>query len=519
MTGHDSEDTDNRGLLSRRQVLAMFGGTSLGIALVGGAASESFGGSDAGSLYGGTSAMAELYKIGPNTWKGPLSVRSEVPETDGNSFWQTDAGSSNDQFAFYHYDGGWSKQGWDVTSLSADRTDTKRFTSAFNAQAKAIYRNDPSTFYESRFNRPIYLSNQLYSTTQNAAGRTSFIVGGSSSDAVWATTINGGWELVINDADLANSPKQVAVDEAGYWISVTQSNEVYVYSSASNWRSGTVSDSITSADGQYPVYAPFAGGLETHRDSGSGWIWAEYLTASQSTTQDPRILKKTAGSAGFTEVFSLTQNVVNVDGTDFVIHFHGLVKDPHQSGRFIAYTGDQGSQIQWYESTDSGENWSAMTGAGGSQDWRTLNPVFSPDGATVYWGSDTKESRLFSGDRGDPTSNKTELADLTRDVSGDLKCYGACLVEEMDLIVLVMADEGNNGYESIPVYGYHIETDTLRTLTELPTDYQSGFAGCRSVTQRPDMGTGAIYLACQGIRNPGGYDFHSQRLDVSQAMT
>jgi len=105
-------------LLTRRQVMALFG-SGLGAAIV--ADTQAASNVDDGNVYGGTNAMAQAYKVGEGTWKGPLSARSEVPQENGNDFIQTDAGSNNDKFAFYHYNDGWSKQGWDVTSLSSER--------------------------------------------------------------------------------------------------------------------------------------------------------------------------------------------------------------------------------------------------------------------------------------------------------------------------------------------------------------------------------------------------------------
>ena len=101
--------------LSRRQLIALLGGGPVAAAIIGEAQTNSNG-----NLYGGTANnMPDAKKVGERTWKGPVSVRSTVPEENGNTFIQTDAGPENNQFAFHHYNNGWGKQGLDVSLLSA----------------------------------------------------------------------------------------------------------------------------------------------------------------------------------------------------------------------------------------------------------------------------------------------------------------------------------------------------------------------------------------------------------------
>lgn len=122
----EAADEPSRGgrskyLLTKRDVLKLFGAGTGSAIVAGGAGLE---GDDSGDrLRMGAANMAELYKVGPGTWKGPLSVRADVPQQDGNDFIQTDAGPNNDQYAFHHYDGGWSKQGWDLGPTSIDGLD------------------------------------------------------------------------------------------------------------------------------------------------------------------------------------------------------------------------------------------------------------------------------------------------------------------------------------------------------------------------------------------------------------
>lgn len=105
-------------IFTRRQILALFGGAT-GLAIV--AKSQDGSNPATGDLVGGADDMAAPYRVGENTYKGPLSVRSEVPQEDGITFIQTDAGSANDRFAVYHYNSGsWGQRGLDVPALSAD---------------------------------------------------------------------------------------------------------------------------------------------------------------------------------------------------------------------------------------------------------------------------------------------------------------------------------------------------------------------------------------------------------------
>jgi hypothetical protein len=69
--------------------------------------------------------MAQAYKVGEGTYKGPLSVRSDVPQEDGITFIQTDAGKNNDMFAIQHYNGGWSDQGLDLPAVNTDELFTE----------------------------------------------------------------------------------------------------------------------------------------------------------------------------------------------------------------------------------------------------------------------------------------------------------------------------------------------------------------------------------------------------------
>jgi len=110
-------------LLSRRQILALFG-AGTGMAIVGAQGQQTQPSAD-GNVLGGADNMPAPYKVGESTYKGPLSVRSEVPQEDGITFIQTDAGN-NDQFALHHYNGGWGQQGLDVTSLDAEEANITR---------------------------------------------------------------------------------------------------------------------------------------------------------------------------------------------------------------------------------------------------------------------------------------------------------------------------------------------------------------------------------------------------------
>jgi len=104
----------DRTLFSRRQILSLFGGAT-GAAIVGvnGQTSNTAN----GNLTAGTDNMPAPYQVGEATYKGPQSVRSEVPQEDGTTFIVTDAGSNNDQFAIEHYNSGWARQGMNTTSL------------------------------------------------------------------------------------------------------------------------------------------------------------------------------------------------------------------------------------------------------------------------------------------------------------------------------------------------------------------------------------------------------------------
>ena len=107
---------EKRSLLTRRQVMALFGGTGIGAAIVaeGAVGPESTGGGD---IVGGADGMPAPYKVGEMMWKGPLSVRSEVPQEDGVTYIQTDAGDQNDRFKFHHYNGGWGDVGMEGSDL------------------------------------------------------------------------------------------------------------------------------------------------------------------------------------------------------------------------------------------------------------------------------------------------------------------------------------------------------------------------------------------------------------------
>jgi len=85
--------------------------------------------------------MAQAYKVGEATYKGPLSVRSDVPQEDGITFIQTDAGDNNDLFAIQHYNGGWSEQGLDLPSVNTEEQ-SNVYTRIFDSS------DDPSAVKE-----------------------------------------------------------------------------------------------------------------------------------------------------------------------------------------------------------------------------------------------------------------------------------------------------------------------------------------------------------------------------------
>lgn len=130
-------DSDDDKLLSRRQVLGIFG-ASTGAAIIGGGQANLGSGDGQGNLYGGAAEMAAPYKIGERMWKGPISVLSEIPEEDGNDFMQTDAGDNNDQYALHHYNGGWSKQGLDTKSVTTEHVGNVTWASSYETLQAAI---------------------------------------------------------------------------------------------------------------------------------------------------------------------------------------------------------------------------------------------------------------------------------------------------------------------------------------------------------------------------------------------
>ena len=61
--------------------------------------------------------------------------------------------------------------------------------------------------------------------------------------------------------------------------------------------------------------------------------------------------------------------------------------DPY-NGNWYATSGDTNAQVKWYISSDDGATWTQMLNASGSQVYRCLNLIFTPDG-NVWWGSDS----------------------------------------------------------------------------------------------------------------------------------
>jgi len=140
----------DRTLFSRRQILSLFGGAT-GAAIVGvnGQTSNTAN----GNLTAGTDNMPAPYQVGEATYKGPQSVRSEVPQEDGTTFIVTDAGSNNDQFAIEHYNSGWARQGMNTTSLDTDEQSIRgRLDTAPDASGYIICTGGKSIYAESRIN-------------------------------------------------------------------------------------------------------------------------------------------------------------------------------------------------------------------------------------------------------------------------------------------------------------------------------------------------------------------------------
>lgn len=483
--------SDDDKLLTRRQILGFFG-ASTGAAIVGTGAANLESGDGQGNLYGGVAEMAEPHKIGENMWKGPLSVRSDIPKQDGNDFIQTDAGPSNNQYAMHHYNGGWSKQGLDAKSVSADKTDSDSFPATYSIKTKpalqfnddsATFKYDPAVTLRAGQQIVVQDNNQIF--TQQSTffdPATGHIYQTKDGELQHVATANVGY---------IGNVQQVAVNQQSHWLVIAGNSApytAYAYGSPSDIDNHTSSNNTALAS-MSNVYAPTVGSIESYRDQSStstrGFLWAEYQNDGAS---EVRIIQYDGSGPTFNTVLTVSTSTVQ--------HFHSLDVDPYNEGHFYATTGDTNSEVKWYKSTDWGNDttWGEVSSTGGSQDYRTLNLSFGPN--SVYWAMDQKNPCYLYG----ASRNDLGNPEVVGEAKSGFLSYGTARIWNPNGVVMSTRDNANQGFDTAPMYFYDIETGIFRKIHEHTLNYNTGNRpGVQSILKYQDELTGSIYIEMNGV--------------------
>lgn len=359
-----------------------------------------------------------------------------------------------------------------VDRTVADEADPEAFTDGYGMSVKINnYTSDNSWPYAA--NSPIKPYETIYRDTQGVA--TLY----SNNRTIFRNTVGGDLERIARTDSAVGTVDHVAMTSNEEYI-VFANGDAYAYASASDIDSDNRKASMT---GVYPPW-PMTGC--TFYDGDNVYMWAEY------TADDPadlRIIKyDTTGT--FTTVHTI--NGRGATETD-ARHWHNVDRDIYNDGEFWATTGDGDSEVQWYRSTDDGDTWGEVTGAGGSQDYRTLRIQFTPD--NIYWVTDQSPAKLLRATRSDPT-NFTEIARWD-----DFTAYGMARLAYPDGFLIGLQDDGGNGYDNIPVPFYDLQEERVRTVGEFPTQDGYSRSGVEWIAPHQIGSTGRVPMRVKNMDN------------------
>lgn len=325
-------------LTNRRKVLIGLGALGSVAAI----AEADLGGSGDGNLYGGTMALDKAYKIGPRTYMGPDSVKSNVlSEIDDDEGWRYEA--TDTQVKYYLDDGAWQgpeglgssstpagpvhTERANITRASVDRTerDTPRLTGHLNE--RVVDQRPFLTYPDSSDTKTVIWDDDGSHYSENA-GRT------------WSTT---GDSVPTG----SNAEYMVWAIQDEYLYAATE-EPLELYRSPYSQSGFTWSKVLTAQSGsRFFKQVGKRGGLDQNPETGT-MIVGEYNSGADPSTYDPKLYRSTDKGGSWSEVHQITDNNI--------VHVHCVAYDPY-GDQWIATLGDKGND-RFLVSTDDGLTWS-----------------------------------------------------------------------------------------------------------------------------------------------------------------
>lgn len=384
-----------------------------------------------------------------------------------------------------------------LESVSTDRTDTESFDSGFGVTS-IPYNVIETAGYNS--NVPLNIASMNWYEQEKVRCHPVF----TASSMIY----RGSWDGSISqEADGAASVTFAAPVKTGEWL-VFFGTDASVYGSASDINSDTANGSQTG------IHAPLIGSIVGQKDpneSNRSWVFGEYRTDGN----DPRIWKVYHNGTFVSTTFTECR------------HFHSCDADPYNDGRHILTAGDPGDEVRWVETTDYGNNFSTISTTVGDQTYRTLRVHMTEN--AYYWGMDQTPATFYKADRGDlanptPLFEPGDIPGISEPDKEELRCFGSCYVNSPreGIVYTVRHSEKaktGNEFDRIPVYFYDLQTETMRVLTWLETDYSlDNKPGVHATLPYADDQTGHVWMQLKGVANPRGLDTFTRAIKVPELM-
>lgn len=334
---------------------------------------------------------------------------------------------------------------------------------------------------------------QMFHADKKAATYTIYY--GRYSNQLFRTGLDGSLEYVGRCPDVTTIDHAV-MDPHEHWIIWDRDTDTaYHYRSTDDMLNGVIGNTMNN------VHPPFNFGSVSYYNFGNGTygtMWGEYISDSGPT--DIRIIRMENGT-GF-------ETLATYSRTNYR-HFHHLSHDPFNKGTFYATTGDADSEVQWFKSTDWGDTWTLMSGVGGDQKFRTVNMGFTED--YLYWASDTnKPAEFYRAARGGESSPEKLYTFPT-----DLYSYGVSYIDSPQGFLIVFLDGEGVVFDSIPIYFYSLEHETMTRVKDWKTQDYSTKAGIDAVAPYQSMISGNIPIDTNALSGLGAFT-ESYHLELNE---
>lgn len=313
---------------------------------------------------------------------------------------------------------------------------------------------------------------------------------------IYRTGSNGEVAEVAALPDDLDGPELVCGNARDQWLVIAGSwrdaGAAYLYRSTADLEANRPAASFED------VFPPFRSSIVPFLDrerNEAGFVWPEYHLTED--TAAVRILR--ASSA---EGFSI-ESVFERPTPDRrgYLHFHSVDHDPYEPGTMYATTGDPNPNPTVYRSRDYGRTWSAVPGASGTQEFRTLRINFGPEylyWAMDGWDYDTGECRFCRAPRDDPGSVEA-IATIGTEGERTLSYGSARTFDPNGVLVTTRTTEK----ERVPLFFYDIDAESFDRIYEFPAEYdRHDIPGVAGTMPYQNQRTGRVALYVFGVPNP-----------------